>query len=76
MSYATFRYRLRQFLGSRTDFARWLDGVDTWCRLFLVGWDHLGACPTGTGVAVPEIAGRPAAGPLLRIGGRTHAGSR
>ncbi|MHB1240679.1 MAG: hypothetical protein ACYC18_09265 [Gammaproteobacteria bacterium] len=38
MSYATLRHRIRQFLGSRSDFARWLEVVDTWCRLFIVGW--------------------------------------
>ncbi len=40
MAYATFRRRLRRFLGSKEAFAGWLEAVDTWCRLFLVGWDR------------------------------------
>ena len=74
--YATFRHRLRRFLGSRADFACCLDGVDTWCRLFLLGWDRLDACPAGTGAPVPEITGRPAVGPLRPTGGQTRAEAR
>ncbi|MHB8472081.1 MAG: radical SAM protein [Gammaproteobacteria bacterium] len=38
---ATFRHRIRDYLVSRDAFARWVDVVETWCRLFLVGWDEL-----------------------------------
>jgi len=38
---ATFRHRVRQYLRSKEDFAKWMEVMDMWCRLYLVGWDEL-----------------------------------
>ncbi len=40
ISHATFRHRIRDHLASRDAFARWVEVVDTWCRLFLLDWDE------------------------------------
>jgi hypothetical protein len=41
IAHATVRHRVRRFLGSREQFAGWLDVIDSWCRLFLIGWDDI-----------------------------------
>ena len=41
MSYGTFRHRIRDYLKTKEDFAKWLEVVDSWCRMFIVGWDEL-----------------------------------
>ncbi len=41
IAHATFRHRVSDHLASRETFARWVDVVETWCRLFLIGWDEL-----------------------------------
>lgn len=41
IAHATFRHRIRDHLESRDAFARWASVVETWCRLFLPGWDEL-----------------------------------
>lgn len=40
IAHATFRRRVRDHLASRDAFARWVEVVDTWCRLFLIDWDE------------------------------------
>lgn len=41
MALATFRHRIRHYLDSMESFAHWIEVMDMWCQLYLLGWDDI-----------------------------------